>query len=128
VHGREIDVAVLGRADGTRVVAPVLEVVVDGFFDFASKYGGGAEFRIPPELGETATKALTDAALVMYDALGCAGVARVDFFLTERGPVLNEVNTTPGFTETSQVPQMFAAAGTSYPALLDLLVHDALTR
>ena len=47
----------------------------------------------------------------MYDALGCAGVARVDFFLTDDGPVLNEVNTMPGFTEQSQVPKMFAAAG-----------------
>jgi D-alanine-D-alanine ligase len=62
----------------------------------------------------------------MYDALGCAGVARVDFFLTDDGPVLNEVNTTPGFTERSQVPRMFAAGGTSYAALLDLLVQDAL--
>ncbi len=62
----------------------------------------------------------------VYDALGCAGVARVDFFLTEDGPVLNEVNTMPGFTEQSQVPKMFAAAGTSYPDLLDLLVRDVL--
>ena len=62
----------------------------------------------------------------VYDALGCAGVARVDFFLTEDGPVLNEVNTMPGFTEHSQVPRMFAAAGVTYPELLDLLVGDAL--
>ena len=62
----------------------------------------------------------------MYDALGCAGVARVDFFLTAQGPVLNEVNTMPGFTAQSQVPRMFAAAGMSFDALLDLLVSDAL--
>ena len=62
----------------------------------------------------------------MYDALGCAGVARVDFFLTEEGPVLNEVNTMPGFTEQSQVPRMFAAMGTSYAELVDLLVRDVL--
>jgi D-alanine-D-alanine ligase len=62
----------------------------------------------------------------MYDALGCAGIARVDFFLTEHGPVLNEVNTIPGLTEQSQVPRMFAAAGMSFPELLDLLVRDAL--
>ena len=63
--------------------------------------------------------------MAVYDALGCAGVARVDFFLTDDGPVLNEVNTMPGFTEQSQVPKMFAAAGISYAALLDLLVRDA---
>ena len=59
----------------------------------------------------------------MFDALGCAGVARVDFFLTDDGPVLNEVNTMPGFTEDSQVPKMFAAAGLPYADLLDLLVR-----
>jgi len=58
--------------------------------------------------------------------VGCAGVARIDFFLTATGPVLNEVNTMPGFTEHSQVPKMFAAAGLPYPELLDLLVTDAL--
>lgn len=62
----------------------------------------------------------------MFDALGCAGVARIDFFLTADGPVLNEVNTMPGFTEHSQVPKMFAAAGLSYADLLDLLVRDTL--
>jgi D-alanine-D-alanine ligase len=69
---------------------------------------------------------LEHAAVVVYDGLGCAGVARVDFFLTDAGPVLNEVNTMPGLTEQSQVPKMFAAAGVSYAELLDLLVRDAL--
>lgn len=126
VVGREIDVAVLGRPDGSRTVAPSLEIVVDGLFDHEHKYGGSADFRIPAATSEAETKALEDAALAVYDALGCAGVARVDFFLTADGPVLNEVNTTPGFTEHSQVPKMFAAAGIAYPALLDLLVQDAL--
>ncbi|MCW2812576.1 MAG: D-alanine--D-alanine ligase [Nocardioides sp.] len=126
VVGREVDVAVLGRPDGSRVVAPTLEVVVDGVFGFEDKYGGTADFRIPAALDETDTKTLDDAATAVYDALGCAGVARVDFFWTADGPVLNEVNTMPGFTEQSQVPKMFAAAGLPYAALLDLLVHDAL--
>ena len=62
----------------------------------------------------------------MFNALGCTGVARIDFFLTTDGPLLNEVNTMPGFTEHSQVPRMFAAAGVPYAELLDLLVSDAL--
>ena len=125
VAGREIDVAVLGRADGTRIAAPALEIVVDGLFDFDAKYGGHADFRVPARLDEVAAKALEDAALAVYDALGCSGVARVDFFLTDDGPVLNEVNTVPGMTEHSQVPRMFAAAGLSYPDLLDELVRGA---
>jgi D-alanine-D-alanine ligase len=126
VTGREVDVAVLGRPDGSRVVAPALEIVTDGIFDHAAKYDGSADFRIPAVLADAERKALEEAAVAMYDALGCAGVARVDFFVTAEGPVLNEVNTMPGFTEQSQVPKMFAAAGTSYADLLDLLVRDVL--
>lgn len=124
VIGREIDLAVLGTATG-RVVAPALEIVVSGFFDFDTKYGGSAEFVIPAPVTATELKELETAALTLYDALGCAGVARIDFFLTESGPVLNEVNTVPGFTAASQVPKMFAADGTSYADLLDLLIDDA---
>ncbi|MFC7497369.1 MULTISPECIES: D-alanine--D-alanine ligase family protein [unclassified Nocardioides] len=125
VVGREIDVAVLRCADGTLLAAPALEIVVDGLFDYDAKYGGHADFRVPARLTEVDAKALEDAALTAYDALGCSGVARVDFFLTEDGPVLNEVNTAPGMTQHSQVPRMFAAAGLSYPALLDELVRGA---
>ncbi|WP_433201802.1 D-alanine--D-alanine ligase family protein [Dactylosporangium sp. CS-047395] len=127
VAGREIDVAVLGRRDGSRVVAPALEVVLpDGeIFDHAAKYGT-PQFRIPAPLDEGERKELEEAAVAVYDALGCAGVARVDFFLTERGPVLNEINTTPGMTAHSQVPRMFAVSGMSFPALLDVLVRDAI--
>ena len=57
----------------------------------------------------------------MFDALGCAGVARMDFFLTDDGPVLNEVNTMPGLTAASQVPRMFAAADVSYVDLVSRL-------
>jgi D-alanine-D-alanine ligase len=125
VVGREIDVAVLRRADGSLFVPPALEIVTDGLFDHDAKYGGHADFRIPAALEEVDAKALEDAALAAYDALGCSGVTRIDFFLTEDGPVLNEVNTVPGMTEHSQVPRMFAAAGLSYPDLLDELVRGA---
>jgi D-alanine-D-alanine ligase len=126
VHGREIDVAVVGRPDGGRLVAPALEILADGIFDTGTKYDGSARFVVPAPLTDAERKELEKAAVAVYDALGCAGVARVDFFWTDRGPVLNEVNTTPGFTEQSQVPKMFAAAGISYADLLDLLVADAL--
>jgi D-alanine-D-alanine ligase len=125
VVGREIDIAVLRRTDGSLLASPTLEIVVDGLFDHQAKYGGHADFRIPAALAERDTKALEDAAISLYTALGCSGVARVDFFLTDDGPVLNEVNTTPGMTEHSQVPRMFAAAGLSYPDLLDELVRGA---
>jgi D-alanine-D-alanine ligase len=121
-------VAVLGRPDGSRVVAPALEILVpDGeVFGYEAKYGGSPDFLIPAPLDEVTRKQLEQAAVSVFDALGCAGVARIDFFLTEQGLILNEVNTMPGFTAQSQVPKMFAATGMSFNALLDLLVRDAL--
>ncbi|TWG98347.1 D-alanine-D-alanine ligase [Nocardioides sp. J9] len=128
VVGREVDVAVLRRADGSLLVPPALEIVADGLFDYDAKYGGHADFRVPAALEERDAKALEDAAVRVFEALGCAGVARVDFFLTEDGPVLNEVNTMPGMTAHSQAPRMFEAAGMSYPQLLAELVRAALGR
>ncbi|WP_121255174.1 D-alanine--D-alanine ligase family protein [Nocardioides ferulae] len=125
VAGREVDVAVLRRADGSLVVSPALEIVADGLFDHAAKYGGHADFRVPAALTDVERKELEDAAVATYRALGCSGVARVDFFVTDRGPVLGEVNTVPGMTEHSQVPRMFAAAGLPYADLLDELVRGA---
>jgi D-alanine-D-alanine ligase len=125
VVGREIDIAVLRRADGSLLTSPTLEIVVDGLFDYRTKYGGRADFRIPAALEGREAKALEDAAVAVYTALACSGVARVDFFLTDDGPVLNEVNTMPGMTEHSQVPRMFAAAGIPYADLIDELVRGA---
>jgi D-alanine-D-alanine ligase len=125
VVGREIDVAVLRRADGSLMISPALEIVTDGLFDYDTKYGGRADFRVPAPLDGADAKALEDAARAMFEALDCSGVARVDFFLTEDGPVLIEVNTTPGMTGSSQVPRMFGAAGLAYADLLDDLVRGA---
>ncbi|WP_110206287.1 D-alanine--D-alanine ligase family protein [Nocardioides daejeonensis] len=128
LEGREIDVAVLAGRDGLRL-SPPLEVSVRAgtLFDTAQKYDGSAEFLIPAPLSDVQLKALHDAATAVFGALGCAGVARVDFFLTDRGWVLNEVNTVPGMTEHSQVPRMFAADGLEYADLLAELVLTALT-
>lgn len=125
VTGREIDIAVLRLADGTRVAGPPLEIAGGGVFDTATKYDGSARFLLPAPLGATELKELELAAVAVFDALGCAGVARVDFFLTDEGWVLNEVNTMPGMTAESQVPKMFAAAGLGYADLLGLLVRCA---
>jgi len=125
VHGREIDVAVIKEAGGVRWAAPSLEIHAAGLFDTAMKYDGSARFTVPAQLSGAEAISLTRAALTMFDALGCAGVARMDFFLTAEGPVLNEVNTMPGLTAASQVPRMFAAADVSYVELVSRLVRAA---
>lgn len=67
-------------------------------------------------------------AIRAFNALDCQGLARVDFFLTDDGPVVNEVNTMPGFTTISMYPQMWAASGVDYPTLLTAMVETALAR
>lgn len=124
--GREVDIAVIRRADGSLLISPSLEIEVDGLFDERAKYGGDAIFRIPAALDASTQATLENSAELLYDTLGCAGVARFDFFVTSDGLVLNEVNTAPGFTAQSQVPRMFASVGIQYPHLLDLLIDDAL--
>src|SRR5690606_32098539 len=98
VRGREIDVAVIREAGGVRWAAPPLEIHAAGLFDTATKYDGTARFTVPAPLTRGEAASLSRAAVTMFDALGCAGVARMDFFLTDEGPVLNEVNTMPGLT------------------------------
>jgi D-alanine-D-alanine ligase len=125
--GREVDVAVLGRPDGSRIMGAPLEIVVDGgLFDLETKYDGSADFRVPAHLPAGVRAQLERAAVALYNALGCAGVARVDFFVTPDGIVLNEVNTMPGMTDLSQVPRMFAAIGIPYAELVEMLIVDAL--
>jgi D-alanine-D-alanine ligase len=80
---------------------------------------------VPADIDNADRAALTGAALRMFDPLGCAGPTRIDFFLTDHGPVLNEVNTMPGMTAQSQVPKMFAAAGLPYEQLVTRLVDAA---
>ncbi|MFD1368365.1 D-alanine--D-alanine ligase family protein [Actinoplanes sichuanensis] len=134
VVGREVDLSVLQNPDGSIEVGPALEINLksqEGFFDFDAKYTSGmVEFRIPAELDPAHLELLSDAARRAFRALGCAGLLRADFFLAEIDgrtvPVLNEVNTLPGFTELSQFPQMWRAAGVEYPELLDRLFTTAL--
>ncbi|MGK3949054.1 D-alanine--D-alanine ligase family protein [Microbacterium sp. K2] len=125
VNGREIDVAVIREAGGVRWAAPPLEIHAAGLFDTGMKYDGSAKFTVPAQLSAAETTSLARSALTMFDALGCTGVARMDFFLTAEGPVLNEVNTMPGLTAASQVPRMFAAADVSYVELVSRLVRAA---
>lgn len=127
VVGREIDVAVLGGPGRKPVALPAAEIVIapgKGLFDLAAKYDGSADIRVPAELSTADRLLVEEAAIRLYEVFDCAGVVRIDFFLTEDGVVLNEINTTPGFTEESQVPRMFAAAGLSLPQVMDLLIRD----
>ncbi|MET8231805.1 D-alanine--D-alanine ligase family protein [Micromonospora sp. NPDC005298] len=130
-RGREIDVAVLQHPDGRVQAGPPLEIRVSGtgFFDYDAKYDGGAVFQIPAPLDAATTEVLQDRAIRAFHALDCRGLLRVDFFLPEHGwrePIVNEVNTFPGFTTASQYPQIWQRAGVGFADLLDILIDGAL--
>ncbi|MBQ0904455.1 D-alanine--D-alanine ligase family protein [Micromonospora sp. U21] len=130
-RGREIDVAVLQHPDGRVQAGPPLEIRVTGagFFDYDAKYDGGAVFQIPAALDPATTEVLQDRAIRAFDALDCRGLLRVDFFLPTQGsaePIVNEVNTFPGFTTASQFPQIWQQAGIGFATLLDILIAGAL--
>ncbi|MET8702133.1 D-alanine--D-alanine ligase family protein [Kitasatospora sp. NPDC058032] len=131
VSGREIECAVLEFEDGPRASVPA-EILVGGdyeFYDFEAKYIDSSEVRIPAELSAEETAEIRRQAIAAFEALGCEGLARVDFFLLDDGGwMVNEVNTMPGFTPISAYPKMWEASGLSYPELIDRLLRAALRR
>lgn len=128
IRGREIEVAVL---DGPRVSLAGEIFVTSGFYDYDAKYNDPtSRFEAPAVLTEPEMDVVRSYAAEAFEALGCTGLARVDFFFEERGRgfLLNEVNTMPGFTPISGFPKMWEASGVSYPELCDFLVDTALRR
>ncbi|MFG3050768.1 D-alanine--D-alanine ligase family protein [Kitasatospora sp. NPDC048239] len=131
VSGREIECGVLEFEDGPRASVPA-EVLVGGgyeFYDFEAKYIDSSEVRIPAELSAEETAEIRRQAIAAFEALGCEGLARVDFFLLDDGSwMINEINTMPGFTPISAFPKMWEATGLAYPELIDRLLQTALRR
>lgn len=128
VQGVELGCAVLG-SDTLTVGEVDLIQLQDGFFDFTEKYELiTAQILAPAPIPPETAQAAKELACRVYRALECGGLARVDLFLTEDGRLLlNEVNTIPGFTAHSRYPSMMAAAGLSFPALLDQLIGRAVS-
>lgn len=136
VVGREVECGVLELPTGEVRASVLAEIrlAVDpehegAFYDFDTKYlGSGADYDVPARLDERTTRQVQDMAVAAFRALDGQGLARVDFFLTADGPVVNEVNTMPGFTPSSMYPRMWAASGVDYRTLLSTLVDTALAR
>ena len=130
VTAREIEVSVLGNEN--------LELSVPGeiipgaeFYDYEDKYlDGRAQLRIPADLAPAVVERIHELAAEAYRALRVEGMARADFLYEEggRGPLLNELNTIPGFTPISMYPKLWEASGLSYSDLIDRLVELAIDR
>jgi len=136
IRGRELECGVLELPDGSVEASTVGEIRVegvrgreDGFYDFATKYlDDGAELDVPAKIDDDVATRVRELAIRAFRAIDCQGLARVDFFLTENGPLVNEINTMPGFTTISMYPRMWAASGVDYPTLLAAMVDTALAR
>mgnify|MGYP001660942362 FL=1 len=132
--GDEVEVGVIEHPDG-RIEASVparlngTEDSAEGFYGFETKYlEDGVTATIPAPYDDAVIEQLQQLALRCFRALNCKSLARIDFFVTAEGPVLNEINTMPGFTPISMYPQVWQASGLDYPEMLDLLVTTALAR
>jgi D-alanine-D-alanine ligase len=121
---RELEVGVLGDEE-LAVTAPGEIVPSHEFYDFEAKYLDASELLVPADVPDEVAKRIDELARVAYRAIGCRGMARVDFFLDGERLVINEINTIPGFTPNSMFPRLWDAEGLDYPALVDRLLRDA---
>jgi D-alanine-D-alanine ligase len=129
---RELECAVLGNDDPVATLPG--EIVIthpDGYYSYAAKYldQSGSELRVFADLPSDRARALQALAVRTFRTLECAGLARVDFFLSSEGEVfVNEINTLPGFTAVSMFPKLWEASGLAGPELVTRLIDLALQR
>lgn len=134
VRGREIEYSVLEDVAGNLFVSRPGEIVPaqsHGFYNYNAKYidENGAALIVPAELPPEVEAGMRDMAAKAFRAVGCDGMARVDFFLMpDMQFLVNEINTIPGFTDISMYSKAMAASGVSYAAIIDRLVEHGLAR
>jgi D-alanine-D-alanine ligase len=133
VEARELECAVLETEDGpmASVVGEIVTSADHAFYDYTAKYldARGAQLDVPARLDTDTSARIREMAVDAFRVFGCRGLARVDFFLDERGqPFINELNTLPGFTSASLFPRMLAATGIPIEHQVRRLVELALAR
>ena len=128
-RGREVECSVLGN-ESPRASIPGEVVAQADWYDYEAKYEeGGMELNVPAPIEEGQLARVRELAASVFEFAGCSGLARCDFFVEPGGEVLvNEINTMPGFTETSVYAKLFEASGVPYAELCDRLVGLALER
>lgn len=129
--GIEVECSVLGNDApiASEPGQPRVTGGVSGWYDYQAKYSpGGMELVVPAPVSESARVRVRELAVDVFTRVGCSGLARVDFFVDGDTVLVNELNTMPGFTDTSVFACLFEASGIAYPDLLDRLVSLALER
>jgi len=129
INGREVTAPVLGNEKLEAL--PLIEIrpKISAFFDYRAKYEiGGSEEICPAPLGQVLTKKIQGIAVKVHQTLGCRGVTRSDFIVKNNQPYFLEINTIPGMTDMSLVPQSARQAGINFSRLLDKLIELALEK
>lgn len=126
LEGIEITIGVIPGENGPQVLPMTLIKTEHEFFDYQAKYLGESEEITPAPIDPSLEKRLTQYALKIYEDLGFKGATRSEFIIREGIPYLLEVNTTPGLTEQSILPQQARCADISEARLFDRLINDAL--
>jgi D-alanine-D-alanine ligase len=128
-HGLEVECSVIGR-DEPEASTPGEIVVKKGeWYDYEAKYSdGGMELVVPPRIPDAVREAVRRLAVDTFVRVGCSGLARVDFFVEGDRVLVNELNTMPGFTQTSVFPKLWEASGLGPAELCDRLLGYALER
>jgi D-alanine-D-alanine ligase len=132
VVGKEIECSVL-QADGRITASEVGQISISSkfeFYDFQAKYlDNSMELIVPADLPAGVQSKIQQAAITAFNATGCEGLARVDFFYSTQGEIIiNEINTMPGFTPTSVYPKLIEKNGINYQELITKLITTAQTR
>lgn len=131
IVGQEVECAVLGNRGKSRASVVGEIGAAAEFYDYDDKYKNGeAQLYIPARLDNEIMEKIRKTAVRAYNLLGCDGLSRVDFFVTEKDKkvILNEINTLPGFTSISMYPKLWEATGIPYSELLEQLIELAYTR
>jgi D-alanine-D-alanine ligase len=131
VVGREVECSVIGNEEP--VASEPGEILLaageGGWYDYEAKYSpGGMRLVVPARIPEPVRDRVRELAVEAFRLTGCSGLARVDFFISGEDVLVNELNTMPGFTQTSVFGSLFDASGIPYTELLDRLVKLALER
>lgn len=128
IDGQEVECAVLGNRIPMASVVGEVDSSAD-FYDYEAKYiTDSSSLYIPARISDAVAEQVREAAVKIYEALGCCGLSRVDFFVKrdDQEVVFNEINTIPGFTSISMYPKLFEASGIPYAQLIDKLLELAM--
>lgn len=126
MDGREVSCGILPTASGPKAAIPTEIISENEFFDYEAKYQGKAQEITPAPIGEALTTKIQESCVRLYKLLNCRGMVRVDYIIVGEEPHVVEINTVPGFSPASILPQQIRAMGWTLESAINLSIEQAL--